>query len=175
MTKGLVVIDMLNDFVHGTLKTQESLSTVIPARNVLEAFRKKGLPIFFTNDAHYKEDPEMKIWGSHAMKGSWGAQIIEELKPLESEFVIEKHAYSAFYGTNLDQILRARGVTELFLIGLDADICVRHTAADALYRNYAITVVEDAVAARIDKNWKDYFIRVYGANIVKSDEINKVI
>jgi nicotinamidase-related amidase len=60
------------------------------------------------------------------------------------------------------------------LVGLDADICVRHTAADAFYRGYSIFIVRDAVAARIDPSWEKYFIKVYGARIINSSEIETV-
>ncbi|MGC8670498.1 MAG: cysteine hydrolase family protein [Thermoprotei archaeon] len=173
--KGLIVVDMLNDFVHGALKTEEAASTVGPAAKVLEAFRKASLPVFFTNDSHLPTDFEMRLWGNHAMKGTWGAEVVEELHPRAGEVVLEKHAYSAFYGTPLDYLLRSLGVSEVVLIGLDADICVRHTAADAFFRGYAVAVIKDAVAARIDKRWEDYYRKVYGATIVNSDDITSYL
>jgi len=171
----LVIIDMLNDFVHGALKTPEAASTVEPARRVLEHFRSRGWPVIYVNDSHYSTDIEMPLWGPHAMKGTWGAQVVPELAPREGEYVLEKHAYSGFYGTPLDHILRSLGVDTVVLVGLDADICVRHTAADAFFRGYRVVVVRDAVAARIDKNWEEYYRRVYGATIVSSDELPKVL
>ncbi|GGM74530.1 hypothetical protein GCM10007108_10590 [Thermogymnomonas acidicola] len=127
--------------------------------------------MFFVNDAHIDEDVEMPLWGPHAMKGSEGAQVIEELRPVAGELVLEKHFYSGFQGTELDTLLRVKGCDTVYLVGLDADICVRHTAADAFYRGYGIVVVRDAVAARIDGNWEEYFRRVYGARIVESSEL----
>ncbi|WP_449462565.1 cysteine hydrolase [Tardisphaera miroshnichenkoae] len=169
--KALVIVDMLNDFVHGALKTEEAASTVEPAKRVLEAFREARLPIFFANDSHLPTDFEMGLWGDHAMKGTEGAKVVSELEPRPDEHVLEKHAYSAFYGTPLDYLLRSLGVGEVVLVGLDADICVRHTAADAFFRGYAVTVVKDAVAARMDKSWESYYRKVYGANVISSDQI----
>ncbi|KAA8922235.1 cysteine hydrolase family protein [Thermoplasma sp.] len=175
MKPALIVVDMVNEFVHGRLATPEAVSTVDPARTVVQSFRKFRLPVIYVSDGHYPDDPEIRIWGRHSMKGDEGSAVIDDLKPSPADYIIEKHAYSGFYGTNLDMVLRSHGIDTVVLIGLDADICVRHTAADALYRNYGIVVVEDAVAARIDRNWRDYFTRVYGATIVRSDEIEDIL
>ena len=170
----LVIVDMLNDFVHGALKTPEAEATVGPARRVLDYFRSRGWPVIYVNDAHYPTDIEIPLWGQHAMKGTWGAQVIDELAPRQGEYVIEKHSYSGFYGTPLDQVLRSLGVDTVVLIGLTTDICVRHTAADAFFRGYKVVVVRDAVAAMIDRQWEDYFRKVYGATIVNSEELPRL-
>jgi nicotinamidase-related amidase len=167
----LVVIDMLNDFIDGALATPEAKATVAPARKVLEVFRRNGWPVIYVNDAHYPTDIEMPLWGPHAMKGTRGAEVYGELAPREGEYVLEKHAYSGFFGTALDHILRSLGVDTVVLMGLDADICVRHTAADAFFRGYKVVVVRDAVAARIDRNWETYYKKVYGATVLNSDDV----
>jgi len=164
----LLIVDMLNDFIRGVLRTPEAVATVGPAARVLGLCRARGVPVFFINDSHRASDYEMKLWGAHAMKGSDGGMIIQELRPADGEEIIEKHAYSGFFATALDYLLRSTGVDTVILIGLDADICVRHTAADAYFRGYGILVVRDAVAARLDKNWEPYFKRVYDATVVDS-------
>ncbi len=171
----LIVVDMLNEFVRGRLSTPEAALTVNPAKKVLEEFRKRKLTVVFLKDSHYEKDFEIALWGPHAMSGTEGSEIIDELKPSTGEFVVEKHAYSGFFETPLDYILRTNKVEVLFLVGLDADICVRHTAADAFYRGYETYVVEDAVAAYLDKNWKEYFKRVYGSKIIRSEDVPKVL
>lgn len=173
MKPALLLVDMLNDFITGALKTSEAIATVQPAKKVLDYFREKGYPIFYLNDAHYMTDFEMSIWGPHALKGTQGAEVYEELKPTEKDYVIEKHVYSGFFQTPLDYLLRTLKVDTLVLMGLDADICVRHTAADGFFRGYKIFVIRDAVAARIDKNWEEYYKKVYNAIIINSDEIKK--
>mgnify|MGYP001770661776 CR=1 FL=1 len=175
MRPALVVVDMLHDFIDGALATPEAKATVAPARRVLEVFRSNGWPVIYVNDSHYSTDIEMPLWGPHAMKGTRGAEVYDELAPRQGEYVLEKHAYSGFYGTALDHVLRSLGVDTVVLIGLDADICVRHTAADAFFRGYKVVVVRDAVAARIDKNWETYYRKVYGATIVNSDEVEKFL
>ncbi|AAT43256.1 cysteine hydrolase family protein [Picrophilus oshimae] len=171
----LIVIDMLNDFIHGALKTDEALKTVGPASRVVEIFHNKNLPVIYACDSHNKYDFEMKLWGEHAMKNSWGSKIIDELKLNPGDFIIEKHFYSAFHDTNLDAILNYLNAGRLFLIGLDADICVRHTTADAFYLGYETIIIKDAVAARIDKNWEDYYKRVYGSKIITLNDLEESI
>ncbi|AFZ71247.1 nicotinamidase-like amidase [Caldisphaera lagunensis DSM 15908] len=175
MRPALIIIDMLNDFISGTLKTEEAISTVKPTKKAIDVFRRRKYPIFYVNDSHYNNDFEIPLWGPHAMKGTDGAKVYEEIKPEKDDFVLEKHAYSAFFQTPLDYLLRTNGIDTVFLAGLDADICVRHTAADAFFRGYKIYVIKDAVAARIDKNWEIYYKKVYNANIVYSEELEKII
>ncbi|MDP8003647.1 MAG: cysteine hydrolase family protein [Caldisphaera sp.] len=175
MRPALVIVDMLNDFIIGKLKTPEAIFTVKPAKKTIEYFRKRGYPIFYVNDSHYKEDFEIPLWGEHAMKNSEGNKIYDEIKPSEKDYVLEKHTYSGFYETSLDYLLRTLRIDTLFLIGLNADICVRHTAADAFFRGYNIFVVRDAVATMIDKNWEEYYKKVYNAKIINSDELENYI
>ncbi len=170
----LIVIDMLNDFIHGALKTEEAQNTLKPAIKTLEFFHGNKLPVIFACDAHEKYDFEMHLWGYHAMKNTWGSKIVDELKIEPEDFIIEKHFYSAFHDTNLDAILRHLNAKRLFLIGLDADICVRHTTADAFYLGYETIIIKDAVAARIDKNWEEYYQKVYGSKIISSEELQSI-
>jgi len=175
MKYALIIVDMLNDFIEGVLKTDEAINAVKGTKVALEAFRASGLPVIYVNDSHYKNDFEIKIWGEHAMAGTYGSKVYNEIAPQEGEYVIEKHAYSGFFETPLDTVLRANKVDSVMLAGLDADICVRHTAADAFFRGYSIYVIRDAVAARIDRTWEQYFTRVYGAKIINSSDVKRII
>lgn len=169
----LLVVDVLEEFVNGRLSTPEAKAIVGPARRVVEEFRRRGLPVIYLKDSHYETDFELRVWGRHAMSGEEGSRIVEELRPEKGDIVIEKHTYSGFFDTPLDYILRSKGVTHVFLLGLDADICVRHTAADAFYRGYYIYVIRDATAAYMDKGWEEYFKKIYGAKVISSEEVSK--
>ncbi len=113
------------------------------------------------------------------MKGTEGAQVVDELRPREGDYVLEKRTYSAFYETGLDLLLRSLGVDTVILTGLHTNICVRHTAADAFFRGYRIIVPSDAVDAFTEKEHVeglDYLRRVYGgAEVMSSDEVIKLI
>src|SRR5919201_1616924 len=83
--KALVVIDMLDDFVDGALANPRARAIVAPLQRILEHARREGWVVVFSNDAHQPGDPELKVWGEHAMAGSPGAQVISELLPQPGE------------------------------------------------------------------------------------------
>jgi nicotinamidase-related amidase len=81
------------------------------------------------------------------LEGTWGAEICQEVAPNPEETVIVKHRSSAFVGTELDQVLRAAGVSTVAVIGEQTPGCVEATFRDAAYRDYYAVLVEDCVAA----------------------------
>lgn len=153
----LIIIDMQNDFVHekGRLYVAKAKETIGPIRRLLENARKHKVMTIFTKDTHYPGDPEFKIWGEHALKSTWGWEIIDELKPLRGEIIIEKTRYDAFYGTPLDDLLRAYNISNLIIVGTVANICVLHTVAGAALRWYRIYVPIDSISAL---NEFDYYV-----------------
>lgn len=174
--EALVIIDMLDDFVHGALANPRAQTIVPPLQELLEYARKESWAIVFSNDAHLPGDPELKVWGEHAMAGTPGAQVIAELEPLpgELELISPKRSYGAFDGTDLDERLRGLGVDEVVLAGQHTHICVRHSAYGALIRGYAIAVPRDAVCAFAGVDEEDaleYLRTVYGARITSVTEL----
>lgn len=146
----LVIVDMQNDFAHpdGKLYGPAAREIIPRIASLLERARAKGVRVVYTQDTHYKDDPvEFPIWGQHVVKGTWGWQIVEELKPREGDIVIEKMRYDAFFGTPLDHVLRMYGVRHLVVTGTVANICVLHTVASARLRLYDVVVPIDAIAA----------------------------
>lgn len=174
--KALIVIDMLEDFVHGALANPKAHTIVPPLRRLLAHARDQGWVVVFSNDAHERGDPELKVWGEHAMAGTPGARVIAELEPRpgERELVSPKRCYGAFDGTGLDERLRALGVDEVVLAGQHTHICVRHSSYGALIRGYEITVPRDAVCAfeGVDEEEALEYLRgVYAARITTVDEL----
>ena len=145
----LIIVDMQNDFVHekGALCVPSAKDTVPVIKNLLNKAREKGVKVFYTQDWHEEEDIEFPIWGKHAVKGTWGAEIIDELKPQKGEYVIKKLRYDAFFGTSLDHLLRINGIKNLVITGTVANICVLHTAGSAALHGYKIIVPKDAISA----------------------------
>lgn len=159
MVQALLVIDMLNDFLAINPKR---VSKIIPKiKELLDFARRQGLPIVYINDAHLPFDTELRLRGSHAIKGRWGSQVIEELKPQSTEYVIEKRRYSGFFATGLDALLRDIGVNTLILVGVSADACILCTALDAFYRGYLVIVVEDCIESFTEEGHKSalHFMR----------------
>jgi nicotinamidase-related amidase len=174
--KALVIVDMLEDFVHGALANPRAQAIVPPLLELLDHARREGWSRVFANDAHEPGDPELAIWGRHAMAGTPGAEVISELSPEPGplELIVPKRAYGAFDGTALEECLRAAGVDEVVLAGQHTHICIRHTAYGALLRGYRITVPRDAVCAfeGIDEDDALEYLRgVYGAHITSVGEL----
>ena len=145
----VIVVDMQNDFVHpkGALFVPDAPKTVPAIARLLDKARKAGVPVFYTQDWHDEDDPEFAIWGRHAVAGTWGAEIVEELKPRKGDVLIKKLRYDGFYGTSLDHLLRLKGVKRLVVVGTVANICVLHTAGSAALRWYEVVVPMDGVSA----------------------------
>jgi nicotinamidase-related amidase len=169
--RALLVIDMLKDFVYeeGALPVHSARKIIEPINRKIAEFRSRGEPVFFICDAHSKEDEEFEVWGEHAVDGTWGAEIIDELDKREEDVVIKKKRFSAFYGTNLEEELRKRGIEEVVLTGVLTNICVLHTAADAAMRGFRVVVPRDCVAA-IDEQAERWALmhmaEVLGAEVV---------
>ena len=79
--KALIIIDMLEDFVHGALANPQAVTILEPLERLLEYARSDGWVIVFSSDAHERGDPELSIWGEHAMAGTLGASVVHELDP----------------------------------------------------------------------------------------------
>ncbi len=68
--KALIIVDMLKDFVDGSLANPRAQSIVSPLQRLLAHAREDGWVVVFSNDAHRPDDPELKVWGKHAMEGT---------------------------------------------------------------------------------------------------------
>ncbi|HZG70445.1 MAG TPA: isochorismatase family cysteine hydrolase [Chondromyces sp.] len=158
--KALVNIDYTVDFVadDGALTCGE------PGQNVegeivriTEDFIKSGDLVVFAIDGHQAGDPyhpETKLYPPHNIHGTAGRDLYGSLndvyqKNKENPMVIwmDKTRYSAFAGTNLELLLRERGIQEVHLVGVCTDICVLHTAVDAYNKGFQVVVHEKAVAS----------------------------
>jgi nicotinamidase-related amidase len=158
----LLVMDMLNDLVHengGGAKTYVPLMTernVLPrTKTAIAKARAAGVPIGFVRvgfSPDYRECPPNSPIFSRARSagmfklGTWGTEVHPDLKPEASDFDIVKHRVSPFYGTSLEAILRAQGVTDLILCGVSTNGVVHTGAREAHDRDYGCTVLEDCCA-----------------------------
>ncbi|MEM2202906.1 MAG: isochorismatase family cysteine hydrolase [Sulfolobales archaeon] len=146
----VIVVDMQNDFAHprGRLFVPDAPKTIANIARLINRARIHGVPVIYTQDWHMKEDPEFRIWGEHAVAETWGAEIVEELKPIEGDIVIKKLRYDAFYGTQLEHLLsRVLRRDVLIITGTVANICVLHTAGSAALRWFDIVVPIDGISA----------------------------
>ena len=172
--KALIIVDMLDDFVDGKLANPRAQAIVEPLARLLDHARQDGWAVVFSNDAHHPDDPEIAIWGEHAMEGTPGAQVVAALAPRDGEIVSPKRHYGAFDDTGLTEQLRALGVDEVVITGQHTHICVRHSSYGALRNGFAIAVPRDAVCAfeGVDEDEAlEYLKMAYGATVTTVDKL----
>ena len=153
----LLVIDMQDGVVleNTPLRVKGALAIVDNVKKVLQEFRAGGLPVFHIVRIHRKDGSDVEIIRKQifsetpfGVENTKGAEIIEELKPKENEYIVKKIRMSAFFNTDLDSILRSLAVKNIVIVGIQTPNCVRTTAFDAVAYNYNTFLIEDATAAQ---------------------------
>jgi nicotinamidase-related amidase len=149
----LIVIDLQKGIVGMEGAPHTASDVVIRATSLAKAFRAKSAPIFWvrvTPSADKKDaltpetDTPARSWD---MPSDW-ADLVPELEKEESDFVITKHQWGAFYGTELELQLRRRGIDTIVLCGISTNIGVESTARFAYEYGFNQVFVEDAMTAR---------------------------
>jgi biuret amidohydrolase len=167
----LLIIDMQRDFLEPggfgeSLGNDVSLlrRTIGPIRLLLDAARAARLPVIHTREGHRADladlapakkargNPALAIGDPGAMgrllvRGEPGHDIIPELYPLAGEPVIDKPGKGAFYATDLDGILKHRGIRQLLVCGVTTEVCVNTTVREANDRGFDCLVLEDCVGS----------------------------
>ena len=168
----LIVADMLNDFLDpgGSLYVGPQAREIIPfVAQKIATFRAQAGVVIFVCDAHAPDDREFRYFPPHAVKGSWGSQIIPELPPAPGDLVVEKTRYSPFAHTNLDDLLKQEQVDEVHVVGVCTSICVMETVKGLFDRDIPAVVYRQGVAD-IDPEAHDFALkqmpRVLGVKVV---------
>ena len=165
MDKAIIVVGMQKDVVG-----QYCADIVSKIKKLLERARESGIPVIYACDVHYEDDFIFKKLGIKpcALKGTAGAEVIDELAPKEEDIVVEKRILSAFFATDLDFTLRHRGIKRLILVGVMTEGCVLKTALDAMEIGYDVTVVEDCCSSPNSKG------HVVGIELLKQLKIIEI-
>jgi nicotinamidase/pyrazinamidase len=143
-----IVVDVENGFCkQGNLASPRCDAVIPEVKRVIEERLRAGDQLFFTADTHDPNDREFEIFPVHCVRGTAEAEIVPELQPfLKNATLIRKRRYSAFFETDLEARLKAANPSQVTLVGVCADICVMHTAADLRNRDYRVIVPSQAVA-----------------------------
>ena len=150
----LILVDMINGFTSSACPLGTDCPEVIAENaKLLSAFRKAGLPIFFTTVV-YHDDQQATVFRRRISAlncltpdSEW-VKVDSRLAPLEGEPVIEKQWASSFFGTNLKEQLMVAGADSLVVTGLTTSGCVRATVVDGLQHNFPVIVAREAVGDR---------------------------
>lgn len=148
----LVVVDMINEFCKpgGRMVLPGYEALVPPQRALIGRARALDVPVVFVIDSHrrgMRQDREFLKRTPHGEEGTWATEVIEEIAPAPGDHRVVKHRYSAFFGTDLDVLLRDMRVGQLVVMGVVTNICVRSTVHDAFFLGYDVVVPRDACAA----------------------------
>ena len=174
----ILVVDMLNDFVTGSLGCDRARAIVPATAQLLDAARAAGVPVVFCNDCHLPGiDRELKIWGDHAIKGTPGAEVIPEMNVGDKDYLVPKRRYSGFFQTDLDILLKELGVHTVVITGLHTHMCCRHTSADAFCLGYDVVVAKEATNSFTEEDYEGglaYLKTCYGAEAYTNEELIKM-
>ncbi len=169
-TTAVIIIDMQRDFLEPggfgeLLGNDVSLlrSTIAPTAAVLDAARTAGVVVIHTREGHrpdLSDCPPAKLtrngvtfigtdgpMGRILVRGERGHDIIGELAPQPHEPVIDKPGKGAFYATDLEAVLRSRGIRTLVVCGVTTEVCVHTTVREANDRGFECAVLADCVGS----------------------------
>ncbi|OZC57158.1 hypothetical protein CH289_04550 [Rhodococcus sp. RS1C4] len=148
----LICIDVQRDFAPPRRPDGHEASEITAIRALVDTARRVGVPVIFIRELHHKSHADLGrevdgVEDLHTIEGTAGASYIADFGPTPDEYEIRKRRYSAFFGTDLDIVLRGYNATTVILTGGLTDVCVHYTAVDAHQHDYHFRVVEDAVYA----------------------------
>ena len=195
----LIIVDMQNDFLHRdgnfSHRAREHpefgidmpfLTGTIPnLKKLADAFRTAERPVVYL--AHVLKadysDAAFPYWRvgieprsgnrTHCVEGTWGAQIIDDLKPQEDEHLVAKKGFGGFANTPLDTVLRNLGVTTCVVSGVTTCVCVSSTIRGGVEYNYRMILVSDAVA-EVDRGTHEAELKTMArlfADVKPTDEV----
>lgn len=195
----LVIVDMQNDFVHpdggfahlarehpdAKIDMPFLIGTIPHVKRLADAFRTAGRPVVYV--AHVLKsdysDAAFPYWratkGSTSanrtfiVEGSWGARIVDELKPEDGDHLVIKKGFGGFSNTSLDTILRNMGVNTCVVAGVTTCVCVSTTIRGGVEYNYRMIIVRDAVA-EVDRDTHEAELKTMArifADVKSTDDV----
>jgi ureidoacrylate peracid hydrolase len=195
-TTGLLMVDMQNAFCHpkGTLAEDGADVSAIqmmmePLAKVIRSCRAAGIQDFWSVQEHYEDDATrrshrlrphtLKRFRVPSVKGTWDAQLVDELRPLvtETSEVFTKNRFGCFYSTQLDKLLAIHGIDTLVVTGVDTNVCVETTVREAYMRDLDVIVLRDCVGG-VHAKWAEVAFEVwarYIGSVISSDVLLELI
>ena len=172
----LLIIDMMNALLKpgGAVEIPSGRELVPRLNKLISVCREKGILIIFTKHAHRATGRDMGLYTefsptkSIVIEGTSDVEIYDKMERQKDDIVVVKRAFSAFFGTDLDLILRINEINTLIISGLAAHSSCEATARDARHRNYRVIFLSDGTATY------DQF-RDMGWGAMPGDEVRRVV
>jgi ureidoacrylate peracid hydrolase len=184
----LLVVDVQNDFASPKGSAAQrgedvSASVAMVPRLVrfIDEARRVGLTIIYVKTTHgewtdtpswiYRKSQQSAL--NTCREDTWGAEFYDGIAPRSDERVVIKHRYSAFINTDMNTVLKAKGIESVLVTGIATNVCVETTARDAYMYDYYVTMVGDCAAAydpKLHETTLENIRRHFGL-AVNSDEI----
>jgi len=198
ISMGLIVVDMQNGFVaKGGSYDRLGMNTppyreIIPRlKDLIDLCKSIDIPVFYTEAVReangidlltrihtlLPKSREERLKIPITVRGTWDAQIIDEIKPIEDDYIIIKRRDSAFQDTELRMWLQSIGINVLVFCGIDTSICVETSLRDAFNLGYDIILISDATASGIKNHYETTLARVrdYYGLAMNYDRFNTMI
>lgn len=148
-----LIVDMQNDFIaEGAPIECPGGKDIVPNIKRFKKWAKEnGIPVIYTQEAHRPEKVDFGLElernePEHCVEGTKGYEIIDELKPEEGDFVVQKRRYSAFYQTDFEFLLKGLKRDSLIIAGAATNVCVYASAMDGQQRDMQVVVLSDCCA-----------------------------
>ena len=149
----LLIVDMQEFFLdpQSPTFTCGGPAIVPTVRGLIDAFRKRGRPVIYTKHAHHPGNLDSGNmgwwWEGMCVEGTPESEIHGAIAPRPGEKVVTKRRYSAFFGTDLEIVLRCLKIEDLVIAGIMTNMCVESTARDAYYRDFRVFVPADGTGS----------------------------
>lgn len=147
-----LVIDMQTDFFRKEVLAKLRLTLTAAVNELVSAARSSGTQVVWVKQEFSADlsDAPLEIRKGRVavtIAGTPGASILPELDVHRSDPVVVKKRYSAFFGTNLEQMLQEMSCTQLIVAGINTHACVRATVVDAYQRDFEVLLARDCIAS----------------------------
>ena len=153
----LLVIDMQRYFVDpsGAAFLPSAQAILANVQRLIRVFRRERRPVIYTEHVHRADGLDAGIlsdwWDDLIIEGTRDSEIDPAIAPRQSDKVVVKHRYSAFYGTDLETVLRVREIKDVVICGVMTNLCCESTARDAFYRDYRTFFLADATGTQSEE------------------------